>query len=144
MKWKLKRHDFTNYRNYFFPLIIWSTLSFILFNVKPHLLPVVKSVRVVRVVLGFILHRGSSVTLRQVKVGVNSVDIQNQLTSIWTQQKNKSKTLFCKEKILDELEHSSLLWAWITSMLAIWQRGPAVYSKSYHTLYQWEICAWVW
>lgn len=49
----------------------------ILQAVNSHLLPVVKSVWVVRVVLGLTLHCSCSVTLREVKAGVDTVDIQN-------------------------------------------------------------------
>lgn len=48
-----------------------------------HLLPVVKSVWVIRVVLRLTLHRSCSVTLREVKVWVDSVDIQNQLAGVF-------------------------------------------------------------
>lgn len=50
--------------------------------INPHLLPVVESVWVVGVVLRLILHRSCSVALGEVKVGVDSVDIQNQLARV--------------------------------------------------------------
>lgn len=45
--------------------------------VNSHLLPVVESVCVVGVILRLALHRSCSVTLREMKVGVHTVDIQN-------------------------------------------------------------------
>lgn len=50
--------------------------------VYSHLLPVVESLWVLRVVLGLTLHRSCSVTLREVKAGMDTVDIQNQLASV--------------------------------------------------------------
>ena len=50
--------------------------------VNSHLLPVVESLWVLRVVPGLTLHRGCSVALREVKAGMDTVDIQNQLASI--------------------------------------------------------------
>lgn len=69
----------SNQINYLIPLfshkLTW-------WAVNSHLLPVVESVWVVRVVLRLILHRSCSVTLGEVKVGVDTVDIQNQLARV--------------------------------------------------------------
>lgn len=51
-------------------------------QIDSHLLPVVKSIWMVRVVLWFTFHRSSLVSLRQVKTGVNRVDIQSQLAGV--------------------------------------------------------------
>lgn len=56
--------------------------SLVLCSVNSYLLPVVESVRVVGIILGLTLHHSCSVPLREVKVGVNAVDIQNQLARV--------------------------------------------------------------
>lgn len=53
--------------------------SLVLHSANSYLLPVVESVRVVWIILGLTLHHSCSVPLREVKVGMNAVDVQNQL-----------------------------------------------------------------
>lgn len=54
--------------------------------INAHLLPVVKSIWVVRVVLGLILHRSCSVPLREVKVAMDTVDIHDHLARVYNMQ----------------------------------------------------------
>lgn len=66
-------------------LVCWAALLkaiFFLHFVNSYLLPVVESVRVIRVILGIALHCSCSVPLGEMKVGVNAVDIQNQLARV--------------------------------------------------------------
>lgn len=47
-----------------------------------HLLPMIKSIWVIRVVFRFAFHRNCLVSLREVKVAVDGVDIKSQLTGV--------------------------------------------------------------
>lgn len=56
--------------------------SLVLHSANSYLLPVVESVWVVWIILGLTLHRSCSVPLREVKVGMNAVNVQNQLARV--------------------------------------------------------------
>lgn len=68
--------------------LLFSSEKTSLRSVNSYLLPVVESLWVVRVVLRIIFHCHCSVALREVQVGVDTVDLQKQLTGVYTMQNN--------------------------------------------------------